>query len=57
MVVVHLPAVAKGLLDDCRDVDGFAFAEDGGLCAGQIVVRFRAEDGDGGAGQSLVVRR
>ncbi len=54
-VVVHLPVVAQRLLDDCRDVTRLAFTEDGGLRAGEVVVRLGAEDGDARAGGGLVV--
>src|SRR5206468_6860816 len=56
-VVVHQPAVAEGLLDDGGDVGGFAFAEDGGLRARQVVVRHGAENGDGETGRRVLVRR
>ena len=47
----------QGLVDDGGDVGGFAFAEDGGLGAGEVVVGVGAEDGDGwaGAGRSVLV--
>jgi hypothetical protein len=54
-LVVHQPAVGQRLLDDRGDVARLALAEDGRLSAGKVVVRRRAEDGDGGTRQILVV--